>query len=198
MKLYYLPGSCALGPHVALEYTGLAYEAVRVERGRQTDPAYLAINPLGRVPTLVTATHGTITEAPIVLTYIADVATGHGLLPAVGTPERYDAPRCMAYVRLRCILLWGGSGGPSAFATARGARVRLSVRQRRNWPMISPTSEGTCQTGSGLQETTSRWRISIFSSSDAWVSGCRRAPAIFRTSIATRWRLQAFRRHNVQ
>jgi glutathione S-transferase len=98
MKLYYLPGSCALGPHIALEYSGLAYEAVRVERGRQTDPTYLAINPLGRVPTLVTATHGTITEAPIVLTYIADVATDHGLLPAVGTPERYDALRWMAYV----------------------------------------------------------------------------------------------------
>ena len=55
MKLFYLPGSCALGPHIALEYAGLAYEAVRVERGRQTDPAYLAINPLGRVRALVTA-----------------------------------------------------------------------------------------------------------------------------------------------
>ena len=61
MRLYHLPGSCALGPHIALEYTRLPYEAVRVERDRQTDPAYLAINPLGRVPSLVTAAHGTIT-----------------------------------------------------------------------------------------------------------------------------------------
>ena len=98
MKLYYLPGSCALGPHIALEYSGLAYEAVRVERGKQTDPAYLAINPLGRVPTLVTATHGTITEAPVILSYIADVATGCGLLPAIATPERYEALRWMTYV----------------------------------------------------------------------------------------------------
>jgi glutathione S-transferase len=66
---------------------------VRIERGQQTDPAYLAINPLGRVPALVTEAHGTITEAPIVLTYIADIATGVGLLPAIGTPERYDALR---------------------------------------------------------------------------------------------------------
>src|ERR1700735_4321925 len=73
MKLFYLPGSCALGAHIALEHFGLAYEAVRVERGRQTDPTYLAVNPLGRVPALVTATHGTITEAPVVLSYIADV-----------------------------------------------------------------------------------------------------------------------------
>lgn len=76
MKLFYLPGSCALASHVALECSGLAYEAVRVERGAQTDPTYLAINPLGRVPALVTATHGTITEVPAVLSYIADVATG--------------------------------------------------------------------------------------------------------------------------
>jgi glutathione S-transferase len=98
MKLYYLPKSCALGPHIALEYSGLAYEAVRVERGRQTDPAYLAINPLGRVPTLVTATQGNLSEAPVVLTYIADVATGRRLLPAVGVPERYEALRWMAYI----------------------------------------------------------------------------------------------------
>jgi glutathione S-transferase len=98
MKLYYLPGSCALGPHIALEYCGLTYEAIRVERGRQTDPAYLAINPLGRVPALETATHGTITEAPVVLCYIADVATGRRLLPAIGTPERYEALRWMAYI----------------------------------------------------------------------------------------------------
>src|ERR1700722_12242210 len=98
MKLYYLPGSCALGPHIALVYSGLAYEAVRVERGRQTDPAYLAINPLGRVPTLVTATQGNLTEAPVVLSYIADVATGRRLLPAVGMPERYEALCWMAYI----------------------------------------------------------------------------------------------------
>lgn len=98
MKLFYLPGSCALGPHIALEQSGLVYEAMHVERGRQTDPDYLAINPLGRVPALVTATHGTITEAPVVLSYIADIDTGRELLPAIGTPERYEALRWMAYI----------------------------------------------------------------------------------------------------
>jgi glutathione S-transferase len=98
MRLFYLPGSCALGPHIALEYAGLTYEAVRVERGKQTDPAYLAINPLGRVPALVTTTHGTITEAPVVLCYIADIVAGRELLPANGMPERYQALRWMAYI----------------------------------------------------------------------------------------------------
>jgi glutathione S-transferase len=99
MKLFYLPGSCALGPHIALELCGLAYEAIRVERGRQNDPAYLAVNPLGRVPALVTDAHGTITEAPVVLAYIAEVVgPGHGLLPSAGSPARYEVLRWMAYL----------------------------------------------------------------------------------------------------
>jgi glutathione S-transferase len=98
VRLYYLSGSCALGPHIALEYSGLQYEAVRIERGRQTDPSYLAINPLGRVPALVTEAHGAITESPVILTYIADIAPGLGLLPANGARERYEALRWMAYI----------------------------------------------------------------------------------------------------
>jgi glutathione S-transferase len=66
VKLFYLQGSCALAPHIALEHAGLAYEAVRIQRGKQPDPSYLRINPLGRVPELVTASHGTITEVPAV------------------------------------------------------------------------------------------------------------------------------------
>jgi glutathione S-transferase len=98
MKLYYLAGSCALAAHIALEHSGLAYEPIRVERGKQTDPSYLAINPLGRVPSLVTPSHGTITEVPAVLSYIADMAPDRGLLPSIGTRERYDALRWMAYL----------------------------------------------------------------------------------------------------
>jgi hypothetical protein len=82
MKLYYLAGSCALAPHIALEHSRLPYEAIRVERGKQTDTSYLAINPLGRVPSLVTTSHGTITEVPAVLSFIADMAPEHSLMHA--------------------------------------------------------------------------------------------------------------------
>jgi glutathione S-transferase len=98
MKLFYLAGSCALAPHIALEHSGLIYEAIRVERGKQTEPAYLAVNPLGRVPALVTTSHGTITEVPAVLSYIAECTPRCGLLPALGTPARYEALRWMAYL----------------------------------------------------------------------------------------------------
>ena len=98
MKLYYLAGSCALAPHIALEVSGLPYQAVRIERGKQTDPEYLAVNPLGRVPALATASHGTITEVPAVLSFIADAAPDQRLLAAVGASERYEALRWLAYL----------------------------------------------------------------------------------------------------
>jgi glutathione S-transferase len=97
MKLYYLAGSCALAPHIALELSRLPYEAIRVERGKQSDESYLAINSLGRVPALVTTSHGTITEVPAILCYIADMAPEHSLMPSSGTPERYEVLRWMAY-----------------------------------------------------------------------------------------------------
>lgn len=72
LKLYYAPGTCALASHLALEYTGAPYEAVRLDfkTQQQRTPEYLKINPKGRVPALVTD-RGVLTETPALLHYIA-------------------------------------------------------------------------------------------------------------------------------
>ena len=72
LKLFYSPGSCALASHIALEESGAAYETRRIDFGsaEQTTPEYLAINPKGRVPALVTE-RGILTESPAILLYIA-------------------------------------------------------------------------------------------------------------------------------
>jgi glutathione S-transferase len=72
LKLFYAPGTCSLASHIALEETGAVYEAQRVDfsKAEQTKPEYLAINPKGRVPALVTD-RGTLTETPAILAYIA-------------------------------------------------------------------------------------------------------------------------------
>ena len=71
-KLYTAPGTCALASHIALEEAGAAYTAERLDfkNSQQTTPQYLAINPKGRVPALVTD-HGTLTETPAILAFIA-------------------------------------------------------------------------------------------------------------------------------
>ena len=72
LKLYYAPGTCALATHIALEEAGAPYEAVRVDFGSQAQRSleYLAINPKGRVPALVTE-RGTLTETPSLLLFVA-------------------------------------------------------------------------------------------------------------------------------
>ncbi|MDP3858446.1 MAG: glutathione S-transferase family protein [Stagnimonas sp.] len=72
LTLYYAPGTCALASHLALEYAGADYQAVRVDFSsrQQQSPEYLRLNPKGRVPALVTE-RGILTETPALLFYIA-------------------------------------------------------------------------------------------------------------------------------
>jgi len=72
LKLFYSPGSCALASHIALEDAGADYTAQRVDfkANEQRGPDYLAINPKGRVPALVTD-RGILTENPAILAFIA-------------------------------------------------------------------------------------------------------------------------------
>jgi glutathione S-transferase len=81
-KLYYAPGTCALATHIALEEAGADYEAERVDFGSQAQrsPEYLAINPKGRVPALVTE-HGTLTETPGLLLFVAQRFPSADLAP---------------------------------------------------------------------------------------------------------------------
>ena len=72
LKLYYAPGTCALASHIALEEAGAAYTTERLDfkKNQQNSPEYLAINPKGRVPALVTD-RGILTETPAMLGFIA-------------------------------------------------------------------------------------------------------------------------------
>ena len=54
LKLYYAPGTISIAVALGIEEAGLSYEPVKVDfaTAAQTKPAYLAINPKGRVPAL--------------------------------------------------------------------------------------------------------------------------------------------------
>jgi glutathione S-transferase len=81
-KLYYTPGTCALASHIALEDAGAPYEAVRIsfKTNQQNSPEYLAVNPKGRVPALVTE-RGVLTETPAMLAFIAQSFPAAKLAP---------------------------------------------------------------------------------------------------------------------
>jgi glutathione S-transferase len=72
IKLFYAPHACSLASHIALEDAAAEYATVRINFAddEQRKPAYLAINPKGRVPALVTG-RGILTETPAMLAFIA-------------------------------------------------------------------------------------------------------------------------------
>ncbi len=82
LTLYYAPGTCSRASLIALEESGLPFEAKRVDtaNGEQRSEAYLKINPKGRVPALATE-KGVLTETPAILAYIAAIAPAAGLAP---------------------------------------------------------------------------------------------------------------------
>lgn len=82
LTLHYANNTCARASHIALAESGLAYRVSRLNfaEGEQRQPAYLAINPKGRVPALVTE-RGTLTETPAILAFIAQSAPAARLAP---------------------------------------------------------------------------------------------------------------------
>jgi glutathione S-transferase len=72
IKLFYAVNTCSLASHIALEEAGATYTTVRLSfaNNEQRGAEYLAINPKGRVPAMVTD-RGILTETPAMLAYIA-------------------------------------------------------------------------------------------------------------------------------
>jgi glutathione S-transferase len=72
LTLYYAPHTCSLASHIALKDVGAKYELKRIDFGKaeQQSPAYLGMNPKGRVPAMVTR-RGILTETPALLVHLA-------------------------------------------------------------------------------------------------------------------------------
>ena len=82
LKLYYAAHTCALATHIVLEEVGADYSTVKVDfaKTEQRSPAYLKINPKGRVPALVTD-RGILTETPAMLVFVAQSFPAAKLAP---------------------------------------------------------------------------------------------------------------------
>jgi glutathione S-transferase len=87
LKLYYGPGACSFVPHVALEAIKAAtgedfeHQLVKLHKGEQRMPEYLALNPMGQVPVLV-AGGRPLTQIVAICDYLDRRYPQVGLLPA--------------------------------------------------------------------------------------------------------------------
>ncbi|MBZ6077866.1 glutathione transferase GstA [Microvirga puerhi] len=101
MKLYYSSGSCALAPHIVALEAGLELELDRVNLRTKTTESgcdFLTVNPKGYVPALILDNGEVLTEAPVVLQFLADLAPASGLLPQSGSPERIRVLEWLSFI----------------------------------------------------------------------------------------------------
>jgi glutathione S-transferase len=101
MKLYYKPGACSLSPHIVLREAGVPFDLVKVDLVTKTladGSDFRAINPKGQVPTLALDDGTILTEGAVIVQYIADQASGSGLLPPVGSLGRYRVQEWLSHI----------------------------------------------------------------------------------------------------
>ena len=101
MKLYFTPGFCSLAPHIALRELELPFTLERVSnRTKQTASGadYHAVSPLGYVPALELDDGSVLLEVSAILAYIGDQKPEAGMIPAHGTPARYQLHAALNFV----------------------------------------------------------------------------------------------------
>ena len=101
MKLFYMPGACSLAPHIVASEAGLDVELVKVDgktKATETAENFLETNPHGYVPALVLPDGELLTEASVVVQYLADQKPETGLMPAPGGMARYRVQQWLAFV----------------------------------------------------------------------------------------------------
>lgn len=101
MRLYYAPGACSLAPHIVAREAGVSIELVKVDlatKKTESGSDFLKVNAKGSVPALVLEDGTILTEAAVVIQFIADLAPEAGLLPARASFDRYRALEWLNFV----------------------------------------------------------------------------------------------------
>ena len=128
MKLYTMPGTCALAPNIAVAWEDAPIEIVNMEYGDHKEDSYLTINPKGKVPALVFDDGDVLTEAAAILSFIGAEYGGEG-------SERYarDEPlgrkeaEKLSYLTSEVHASYGPHFAPGKFAQSESAQEEVKA-----------------------------------------------------------------------
>jgi glutathione S-transferase len=101
MKLFYIPASCSLSPHIVINELGLNAELIKVDAATHKTEGgadYLDTNPLGYVPALELEDGSALREVPAIMQYLSDLKPEPGLAPENGTMERYRLQEMLSFL----------------------------------------------------------------------------------------------------
>jgi GST-like protein len=126
--------SGAFSAEAALAEAGAPYEFQRISlaKNEQREPAFLAVNPSGKVPALKLPEGAIVTESAAILLTIADHFPNAKLLPPQGTVARAQAYRWLAFMASEIYPMVEISDYPQRFAPegAQAAALRARVEER--------------------------------------------------------------------
>jgi glutathione S-transferase len=143
--LYWLPGTCSLAIHVALEWIGAPYEAVQLERSQLRSPEYLAINPMGVVPALIEDGRPLV-EAGAILLHLTDSHADLPLGPPVGDPQRSEYYRWIAWLSGTVHPHFWPFFFPARYAEPESmhaaVRTAAEIRVQGDWDLLEARLDG--------------------------------------------------------
>ena len=139
--LHWAPNTAAFAPQAVLEEAGAPYELRRVdlESGAHRRTDYLALNPAGYVPALITGDGQVLTESAAITLALAERHPEAGLLPEAGSAARADLYRWLFYMT----------------NTIQGAYKRFYYAQRYS---IEPGDAGRIKERA-IVDLPRRWRV---------------------------------------
>jgi glutathione S-transferase len=99
LTLYFAPGASSMAVHIALHEIGVAFEGkpMSFKKNDMRSPDFLAVNPEGKVPTLVIDGRP-LTEVAAILYYLAKRFPEAGLLPRENLEAEAQALSWMSFI----------------------------------------------------------------------------------------------------
>lgn len=124
--LYTMPGTCALAPNIAVAWLDAPVAIHTLQRGEHRQPAYLALNPHGKVPALTFEQGDVLTEASAILAWLgAEYGTeGYARDTALGRKEA----EALSYMTSEVHADYGPHFAPERFADDEACQAAVKAK----------------------------------------------------------------------
>ena len=190
IKLYWSPRSRSFGAIWLMEETGLPYERVLTDitTGAQKAPAFLAINPMGKVPAL-TDGEAALGESAAICGYIADRYRQTKLAPDISDPLRAKylqwllfSPSCIEPALIQIFTKLEVPSSTAAWGSATQVFDLLDAELAKGpWILGERFSAADIMIGSGLNFAVRLFKmVPPRPSFEAYIARCVERPAFQR------------------
>ena len=145
-RLYRTAGAGSIAPEAMFEEAGVEYEKIEVDLSAKS-PDFLAVNPLGQVPTLVLENGALLTESAAMVLHIGESYPEAKLVPPLGCPGRPAFCRWLFFLSANVYNATLRFIYADRMSTAEGAAAGIRAAAARDLDGYFDILEGTLASG---------------------------------------------------